>query len=209
MKILVCSAWPYANGSLHIGHIAGLLSADPIARYYRAKGNDVYFVSGSDCHGSPIAIRAKQEGKSPQEISDYYHTEFCECFDKLGFSYDRYGKTSSGEHIEFVKAFHKQMYESELIYEKEAPQAYCKNCDSTLVDRFVIGICPDCGKQARGDQCDACGVVLDPENLLEPQCSECGVTPVFLPTKNLCLDGSSPWIPVHEQGSCNRAWRKL
>ena len=120
MKILIGSAWPYANGSLHIGHIAGLLGADPIARYYRAKGDDVYFVSGSDCYGTPVAIRAKQEGKQPQEISDHYHAEFCECFDRLGFSYDRYGKTSSPEHIRFAQDFHKKMYEGDYVYEKEA-----------------------------------------------------------------------------------------
>ena len=187
MKILVCSAWPYANGSLHIGHLAGLLPADPIARYYRAKGDDVYFVSGSDCHGTPISIRAKQESKSPKEVSDYYHAQFCECFEKLGFSYDCYGKTTSDEHIEFVQAFHKKMYDSDYIYEKEAPQAYCENCDSVLVDRFVIGKCPDCGEYARGDQCDACGIVLDPESLSEPQCSDCGYAPMFQPTKHLFI----------------------
>ena len=109
MKILIGSAWPYANGSLHIGHLAGLLPADIIARYYRAKGDEVYYVSGSDCHGTPVAIRAKQENKTPQEVSDFYHAEFCECFEKLGFSYDRYGKTSSDEHAEFVREFHQTM----------------------------------------------------------------------------------------------------
>ena len=152
MKILIGSAWPYANGSLHIGHLAGLLPADVIARYYRAKGDDVYLVSGSDCHGSPIALRAKQENKSPQEVSDYYHDEFCDCFEKIGFSYDRYGKTSSEEHKEFVQQFHRVMYDREYIYEREAPQAYCENCSAVLTDRFVIGKCPDCGAQARGNQ---------------------------------------------------------
>ncbi|HBN97347.1 MAG TPA: methionine--tRNA ligase, partial [Firmicutes bacterium] len=86
MKILIGSAWPYANGPLHIGHVAALLPADVIARYFRAKGHNVYFVSGSDCHGTPVAIRAKEEHISPEEISDRYHEEFCECFEKLGFS---------------------------------------------------------------------------------------------------------------------------
>ena len=87
-NILIGGAWPYANGSLHIGHIAGLLPGDVLARYHRAIGDNVYFVSGSDCHGTPVAIRAKQENKTPQEISDFYHKEFVECFKKLGFSYD-------------------------------------------------------------------------------------------------------------------------
>jgi len=187
MKILIGSAWPYANGSLHIGHLAGLLPADVIARYYRAKGDDVYLVSGSDCHGTPVVIRAKQENKSPQEISDYYHDEFCECFFKLGFSYDRYGKTSSDEHISFVQEFHKAMYEGEYIYEQEALQAFCEHCNITLADRFVVGRCPECGESARGDQCDACGMMLDPENLLEPKCSACGNAPIFRPTKHLFI----------------------
>ena len=187
MKILIGSAWPYANGSLHIGHLAGLLPADVIARYYRAKGEDVYYVSGSDCHGTPIAIRAKQENKSPQEVSDYYHREFCACFDKLGFSYDRYEKTTADEHITFVQEFHRAMYAREYIYEQEAPQAYCEHCGRALADRFVEGRCPACGEQARGDQCDACGLVLDPENLLEPLCSVCGNPPVFRPSKHLFL----------------------
>ena len=187
MKILVGSAWPYANGSMHIGHLAGLLPADVIARYYRAKGDDVYLVSGSDCHGTPVAIRAKQENKSPQYISDYYHDEFCACFEKLGFSYDRYGKTSSDEHITFVQEFHKKMYEGKYIYEQEAPQAFCEHCKTSLADRFVVGKCPDCFDAARGDQCDACGKVLDPEYLLEPHCSVCGSVPVFRPTKHLFI----------------------
>jgi len=187
MKILMGSAWPYANGSLHIGHLAGLLPADVIARYYRAKGDDVYLVSGSDCHGTPVAIRAKQENKTPQEISDYYHEEFCDCFEKLGFYYDRYGKTSSKEHIAFVQDFHKAMYEREYIYEQETPQAFCEQCSRALADRFIVGKCPDCGEQARGDQCDACGIILDPENLLAPKCTVCGNTPVFRPTKHLFI----------------------
>ena len=187
MKILIGGAWPFANGSLHIGHLAGLLPGDVIARYYRAKGDDVYFVSGSDCYGTPISIRAKQENKAPEEISDFYHAEFCECFEKLGFSYDRYGKTSSSEHKAFVQAFHKQMYEGDYIFEDEAPEAFCKQCNIALADRFVIGKCPSCNEQARGDQCDACGDVLEPENLINPSCSVCGSTPIYRPTKHLFI----------------------
>ncbi|MDR0999693.1 MAG: methionine--tRNA ligase [Clostridiales bacterium] len=187
MNILIGSAWPYANGSLHIGHLAGLLPADVIARYYRAKRDKVYFVSGSDCHGTPVAIRAKQENKSPQEISDHYHAEFCECFNKLGFSYDRYGKTSSDEHISFVQEFHRAMYACKYIYEKETPQPFCEKCNTALTDRFVVGKCPECGEKARGDQCDVCGVVLDPENLLEPLCSVCRSAVTFKSTKHLFI----------------------
>ena len=208
MKILIGSAWPYANGPLHIGHLAGLLPADIIARYYRAKGDDVYFVSGSDCYGTPVAIRAKQENKTPKEICDYYHAEFCDCFDKLGFSYDRYGKTSSGEHIAFVQAFHKAMYEREYIYEKEAPQAYCERCGATLADRYVVGLCPGCGEQARGDQCDACGTVLEPENLVEARCAICGFTPVFRLTKHLFLAMSKMENMLTSYIDARTHWRK-
>ncbi len=101
MNIIVAGAWPYANGSLHIGHLAALLPGDVIARYHRAKGDTVFYVSGSDCHGTPVTIRARQENKTPGEISDYYHEEFTEVFRRLGFSYDLYSKTSGEGHKKF------------------------------------------------------------------------------------------------------------
>ena len=172
-KILVGGAWPYANGSFHIGHLASLLPGDVIARYHRACKDDVYFVSGSDCHGTPVALRAKAEGRSPQEVSDFYHAEFVDCFKRLGFSYDCYTKTSSKEHKDFIQDFHRTLYEGGYVYEKTTPQAYCECCGSFLADRFVTGICPKCGEPARGDQCDLCGTVLDPESLKEPICAVC------------------------------------
>lgn len=185
--ILIGGAWVYANGSLHIGHIAGLLPGDVLARYHRAIGDNVYFVSGSDCHGTPVAIRAKQENKTPKEISDFYHEEFAECFKKLGFSYDVYTKTSSEEHKDFAREFHKKLYESEYVYEKEVPQAYCETCHTFLADRFVLGQCPKCGGNTRGDQCDDCGTMLEPENLLEPVCAICGKRINFRTSKHLYI----------------------
>lgn len=187
MNILIGNAWPYANGSLHIGHIASLLPGDVLARYYRAKGDRVCFVSGSDCYGTPVSIRAKKENKSPEEISDGYHREFAACFEKMGFSYDRYGKTSSAEHRDFIRGFHQNLYDSEYVYEKETPAAFCGQCHTVLSDRFVTGKCPRCGAAARGDQCDACGVVLEPENLLEPVCAVCGSAVSFHDTKHLMI----------------------
>lgn len=149
-NILIGGAWPYANGSLHIGHIAALLPADVLARYHRAAGDKVCFVSGSDCHGTPVAIRAKQEGKTPEEISDLYHEEFSQCFRKLGFSYDLYTKTSSPAHKDFVSKFHKKLYESPYVYEKEVPQAYCECCHAFLADRFVEGSARSAGKAPGG-----------------------------------------------------------
>lgn len=208
MKILVASAWPYANGSLHIGHLAGLLPADIIARYHRAKGDDVYFVSGSDCFGTPVAIRAKQENRTPEEISNFYHEEFSACFEKLGFSYDLYGQTSSVQHQEFVRSFHQKMYKSPYIYEKTVPQAYCENCSTFLADRFVYGVCPSCGEKARGDQCDACGKVLEPESLVDPVCSVCNEVPVFKESSHLFIAISQFEKQLKDLVDEQKNWRK-
>jgi methionyl-tRNA synthetase len=208
MKVLIGSAWPYANGPLHVGHLAALLPADVIARYHRAKGDSVYFVSGSDCHGTPVAIRARQEGKSPQEISDFYHNEFCECFARLGFSFDRYGKTSSDEHKAFVRDFHRRMYEREYVYERCAPQAHCERCGMVLSDRFVAGACPRCGEPCRGDQCDACGAVLDADELVGPACSLCGSPVAFRETKQLFIAISKLGSELRAYLDGHGGWRK-
>ncbi|MDF2543303.1 MAG: methionine--tRNA ligase [Herbinix sp.] len=185
--ILIGGAWPYANGSLHIGHIAALLPGDVIARYHRAIGNKVVYVSGSDCHGTPVTIRAIQEHKTPKEISDQYHDEFDTVFQKLGFRYDLYGKTSSDSHKKFVTDFHQTLYQSQYVYEKTIPQVYCNHCMTFLTDRNVIGTCPDCGAAARGDQCDGCGTVLEAGNLLHPKCQICGENAVYRETTHLYI----------------------
>lgn len=207
-KILIGGAWPYANGSLHIGHVAGLLPGDVLARYHRAAGDQVWFVSGSDCHGTPVAIRAKQEGKTPREISDHYHEEFTECFEKLGFSYDCYTKTSSREHIDFIQRFHKKLYESPYVYEKESPQAFCECCNTFLADRFVTGLCPKCGAPARGDQCDECGTVLEPENLEQPVCAVCGKPIQFKTSKHLYIAISKLEKELKDLVDKHPEWRK-
>jgi methionyl-tRNA synthetase len=208
MNVIIGNAWPYANGSLHIGHIAALLPGDVLARYFRAKGDTVFFVSGSDCHGTPVAIRARQENKTSAEISDYYHSEFVECFNLLGFSYDLYGKTSGDEHKSFVKAFHKKLYDSGYVYEKSTPQAYCNTCRQFLPDRFVKGLCPHCGKAARGDQCEACGSVLEPENLLQAGCSTCGKPPEFRPANHLYLAITRMKEELERYIESHSYWRK-
>lgn len=206
--ILIGGAWPYANGSLHIGHIAALLPGDVLARYHRACGDQVYFVSGSDCHGTPVAIRAKKEGRTPQEISDFYHEEFVRCFEKLGFSYDCYTKTSDDRHKQFVREFHARLYQSDLVYEKETPQAYCETCQSFLADRFVTGICPRCGKEARGDQCDDCGTVLEPENLLGPVCAICKNPVTFRKSRHLYIAVSRLEHELRTLVDSAVSWRK-
>ncbi len=146
--------------------------------------------------------------KTPREISDYYHEEFCECFEKLGFSYDVYTKTSSNEHKEFAKAFHKKLYKSDWVYEKEAPQAYCEECNTFLADRFVVGKCPKCGEDARGDQCDACGTVLEPENLSEPICAVCGRPISFKLSKHLYIAISKLENKLQTLVDSHPEWRK-
>lgn len=207
-KILIGGAWPYANGSLHIGHIAGLLPGDVLARYHRAIGDEVYFVSGSDCHGTPVAIRAKQENKTPKEVSDFYHKEFVDCFERLGFSYDAYIKTSADEHKDFVRDFHRKLYDSPYVYEKEVPQAYCESCETFLADRFVLGKCPKCGSDTRGDQCDSCGVVLEPETLVEPRCAVCGKSISFKNSTHLYIAISKLQSKLEALVKDNPNWRK-
>lgn len=208
MRILIGCAWPYANGPLHIGHVAALLPGDVIARYFRAKGEIVYFVSGSDCHGTPVAIRAREEGRSPEEISDRYHEEFCDCFARLGFSYDLYGKTSSQEHKRFVSDFHRQMYARGYVSERDAPQGFCQGCATVLSDRLVIGFCPVCSEKSRGDQCDACGTVLEPDQLVDPVCSSCQGKVGFRQTKHLFLDASRFESELTTYLENHPAWRK-
>ena len=207
-NILIASAWPYANGSLHIGHLASLLPADVLARYHRLAGDRVVFVSGSDCHGTPVALRAKQEHKTPKEISDKYHEEFKTCFQALNFTYDVYTKTSSKHHVAFVKDFHQKLYQSDLIYEKETPQAYCAHCKTHLSDRFVLGKCPKCGEKARGDQCDVCGEVLEPEQLTEPLCAICQTPISFKNSKHLFIALTRLRAPLQNLADEHPNWRK-
>lgn len=185
-NILICSAWPYANGSLHLGHIAGLLSADILARYFRLRGENVLFVSGSDCHGTPIAVRAGQEGRSPGEVAGRYHEEFLDNFTRLGFSYDRYAATMDPEHQEQVQEIILRLYQDGWLYTSTQEQTWCNNCQKFLPDRYVEGTCPRCGAlDARGDQCDACGSLLDPEDLTDRRCKLCGQPPGARETQHL------------------------
>ncbi|MBW3491937.1 methionine--tRNA ligase [Bacillus sp. FDAARGOS_1420] len=184
MSIFIGGAWPYANGSLHLGHIASLLPGDILARYYRAKGEHVLYVSGSDCNGTPITIRAKQDGVTVKEIADKYHEEFERCFRSLGFTYDCYTRTDSEHHHETVQKVFLRLLEEGYIYKKVVEQAYCETCTQFLPDRYVEGLCPHCHEAARGDQCDACSAILDPLDLLEKKCKLCGSTPSVQETEH-------------------------
>lgn len=183
--IFIGGAWPYANYFLHVGHLAALLPGDLLAKYYRGKGDNVIYVSGSDCHGTPITERAKKEGVEPNQIAEYYHTEFAKTFGRLGFEYDEYSTTMSEHHKEYVKEKFKKMIENGYIYEKEVEQDYCDECKTFLSDREIEGICPHCGGKSTGDQCDKCGASLDSTEVLDKHCKKCHSKTILKNNKHL------------------------
>jgi methionyl-tRNA synthetase len=185
MNIFIGGAWPYANGSLHVGHLSSLLPGDILARYHRMRGDNVLYVSGSDCNGTPITIRAKEEGLSVEEIANRYHEEFERCFKNLGFSYDCYARTDDEQHHEVVQEIVRTLYHNGHLYKKEIEQVYCNTCTQFLPDRYVEGTCPHCHNKARGDQCDYCSAILDPIELIDKMCKLCGNTPTIRGNEHL------------------------
>lgn len=190
-KILVAAAWPYANGSLHLGHVAALLGADIIARYARSAGNEVLFVSGSDCHGTPIAVEADKLDLHPREIAEKFHQEFQRnLIEDLKFSYDCYTTTMTENHQRVVQEIFLKLYNDRVIFTKTEDLPYCLSCGRFLPDRYIEGECPICHfDPARGDQCDECGNLLNPDQLLKPRCKLCSKSPEWRPSKHfyLCL----------------------
>lgn len=170
-RIFVGLAWPYANGSLHLGHASAFIGADVIARYHRLCGDDVLLVSGSDCYGTPIAVEAAEKGIRPSDIADKYHEEFKKnLIDSLGFSYDIYTRTTNDQHTKVVQELFLDLYKKGFLYTKTEQALYSPLLGRFLPDRFVEGKCPKCGYDgARGDQCDGCGALLDPLELLNPR----------------------------------------
>jgi methionyl-tRNA synthetase len=189
-KVLVTSAWPYINVTPHIGNLVGsVLSADVVARYYRLKGEDVVMVSGSDEHGTPIEVEAIRLGVKPKDLTDKNHARVVELFKRWGISFDNYTRTESPVHKEFVQQHLMKIYGNGYIFTKETEMLYCEKCRRFLPDRFVEGKCPYCGHEpARGDQCDACGRLLEPTTLIEPYCVICKGKPVIKTTKHWYFD---------------------
>jgi len=182
-KILVTSAWPYIQHVLHLGNLLPILSADVMARYYRLKGHEVLFVSGSDVHGTPVEVEAVKQRVSPKELTDKNHEIVLGLFKKWAISFDNYTTTESPVHKEFVMDFHRKVAKNGYVFTQESELPYCPNCKRFLPDRFVEGECPYCGyKGARGDQCEQCGRLLDPTKLIDIHCSICGASPVFRKT---------------------------
>ncbi len=172
-NILIGGAWPYANNSLHIGHLCALLPGDVIARYFRRNGDNVIYVSGTDSHGTPITVRAKKEGINPKDIATKYHEEFVKNFNDLDFSYDLYTNTMTDYHKKWVQHYLKEIDKNGYIYKKEEEQDFCPKCNTFLSDREIIGTCPHCGGLAKGDQCDSCLVTLNAKEVLDKECSFC------------------------------------
>lgn len=185
-KFLVTAALPYANGPLHVGHLAGAyIPADIFVRFQRLKGSDVLFVCGSDEHGVPITIRADRENVSPREIVDRYHGEMQRSFQRLGVSFDNYSRTSLPLHHKISQDFFLNLYHKGYIREQSVRQYYCAACRRFLPDRYIEGECPHCRQPgARGDQCESCGRWLEPEQLIAPRCKICGSTPEFRTTRH-------------------------
>ncbi|MBQ2226597.1 MAG: methionine--tRNA ligase [Methanobrevibacter sp.] len=182
-KIFISCALPYANGPCHLGHIRSTyLPADIYARYNRMIGNDVLMVCATDEHGTPIAVKADKENKKPIEISKRYHDMIVSDVESMNISLDNFTRTTDEAHYELAQNFFKSLYDKGYIYREDIQQLYCPNCNKFLPDRYVEGLCPVCGSEARGDHCEKCGKALNPTELDEPHCITCGTTPVIKDT---------------------------
>ena len=182
-NIFISCALPYANGPCHLGHIRSTyLPADIYARYNRMIGNNVLMVCATDEHGTPIAVKADKEHKKPIEISKRYHDMIVRDVESMNISLDNFTRTTDELHYEISQNFFMDLYEKGLIYRQDLEQLYCDNCHKFLPDRYVEGLCPVCGSEARGDHCEKCGRALEPTELDEPKCLTCGNTPVIKDT---------------------------
>ncbi len=175
-NVLICSAWPYASGTPHLGNIqTSLLSGDVFSRYYRLKGHSVLYVSGSDAHGTRIEFEAERRGVTPEELANETHERILEILENYDIEFDNYTITTNETHEKFVQEIHRQMDKEGYIFSKVEERAYCHDCQRFLADRFIEGTCPECGADgAHGNQCDSCGALLEPEELVGPNCAICG-----------------------------------
>lgn len=207
--VLVAVAWPYASGSRHLGHLAGVyLPADIYARFQRLKGNDVLMVSGSDVHGTPITVRADAEGVAPSEIADRSHSEFCQQWDALGITFDLYTTTGTPNHTAATQEMFLSHLKKGFIYKKVSEQFYDPVAERFLPDRYINGVCPHCMyEEARGDQCENCGRPLDPIDLLKPRSKITGSEPVMRSTEHFYFRFSDLSEDVAEWLRTRKGWR--
>ena len=209
-KILVCVAWPYANGSLHTGQIVGAyLPADIFARYHRARGNSVLMVSGSDQHGTPVTVRAEAEGLPPEKVAARFHQEFLEAWQQLGITFDLFTTTGTEYHARATHDIFLRLLERGHIYKDTMLLPYCPQDKRFLPDRYMEGTCPHCDYDgARGDQCDNCGRTLNAPDLLSPRCKICGATPEWREEEHFFLRLSAFNDKLKEWVSPQAHWRK-
>ena len=184
-NVVIGISWPFANGDLHLGHIASSLSGDVIARFYRLNGDKVVLVSGSDCHGTPIEIEALKKGCSQKELADKCHQNFARDFKDIGISFDIYNRTDDTYHKEFVKEKFRKYYKSGYLYSKDEEQLYCNHCNLFLADRYINGVCPKCGNIIKGDECEKCGSLFQISEVKEKRCAICGGEANYKRTSNL------------------------
>lgn len=209
-RTLVTAALPYANGGVHIGHLAGVyVPADIYVRYLRLKKRDVLFICGSDEHGVPVTIRARKEGCTPQEVVDRYNKVISESFKGFGISFDAFGRTTSEVHKQTASDFFRKLYDKGEFLEKESEQYYDEEAHTFLADRYITGECPHCHAEgAYGDQCEKCGTALSPTELINPKSAVSGAKPVLRKTKHwyLPLDKHQQWLEpwITEQ---HKEWR--
>ena len=209
-RTLVTAALPYANGGVHIGHLAGVyVPSDIYVRYLRLKGEPVLFICGSDEHGVPVTMRARKEGCTPQDVVDRYHHLIKKSFEDFGISFDAFGRTSSETHHRVASEFFRHLYDKGVFLEKESEQYYDEEAKTFLADRYIMGECPHCHAEgAYGDQCEKCGSALSPTELINPHSTVSGSKPVMKKTKHwyLPLDQDEPWL---EQWILNehKEWR--
>ncbi|WP_172277747.1 methionine--tRNA ligase [Chryseobacterium sp. PTM-20240506] len=198
---MITAALPYANGPVHIGHLAGVyIPADVYARFQRRSGKDVAFICGSDEHGIPITIRAKKEGVTPQDIVDKYHEIIKKSFSDLGISFDEYSRTTSKKHYETSQDFFKTLYEKGKFTEEVSEQYFDEQANEFLADRYIVGTCPNCGNEnAYGDQCEKCGTTLSPSELINPKSMLSGNVPILKETKNW-------YLPLNEYEDFLNEW---
>ena len=200
-RTLITTALPYANGPVHIGHLAGVyIPADIYARYLRLKGEEVLMIGGSDEHGVPITIRAQKEGITPQDVVDRYHAIIKDGFERLGITHDIYSRTSSATHHEHASEFFRKLYDKGEFIEKTSQQYYDEQANQFLADRYITGTCPHCNNErAYGDQCESCGTSLAPTDLKDPKSAITGNTPVLRETKHW-------YLPLDKHESFLREW---
>ena len=208
-NILIGIAWTYANSDIHLGHVCAYIPGDVLARYHRAKGDNVLMVSGTDCHGTPITERAHKENTTPQVIVNRYHEQFSQVFEKLGMSYDEYTLTASPYHHKKVQQMFKQLMDNGYLYPKTEDASFCPKCNKFIYDREVEVVCPKCGTLSKGDQCDGCGHVFTAKDLLQGKCRICGGQTQIKQNTNLYFKLSTLADKLQQHLDINKdKWRK-